>query len=208
MIRIITTALEKEADSLKMNPKTSQWMPAELNRKPTPKTPNVPPSDNPPFLMADDEKVNKEEEVTLPPSEPELVEPTPVEEELPPEEAVDVPEAVEPPPEAIPTPSEEPIEEAEPFEEVPDELTDLEKMNQSLSIMQKIERSLSEGYPLRIIYTTIKGHTTERTVRPDYFLVAKSTGNFVLIAWCELRNAWRGFIVDRIRAAKLENQNA
>lgn len=125
------------------------------------------------------------------------------------------PEQPEPQPEPLapeaPVPEEPETEEAPPapedeFEEVTEELSELDKMNYSLSIPQKIEASLSEGYPLRIIYTTLKGHTTERTIRPDYFLPAKTTGNMVLIAWCELRNDWRGFIVNRIRGAKLEQK--
>ena len=101
---------------------------------------------------------------------------------------------------------EDPFPEDE-FEEITEELTELDKLNMSLSIPAKLDKAMSEGYPLRIIYTTLKGHTTERTVRPDYYLPARTTGNWVLIAWCELRNDWRGFVVNRIRAAKLEAKN-
>lgn len=90
------------------------------------------------------------------------------------------------------------------FEEITEEETELDRLNYSLTIQQKIDKSLAEGNSLRIIYTTLKGHTSERTVRPDYYRPARTTGNWVLIAWCELRQDWRGFIVDRIRAAKLE----
>jgi len=108
-------------------------------------------------------------------------------------------------------PQPEPEEEApfpeDEFEEITEEKTELDRMNETFSIGQKIDAALAEGYPLRIIYTTLKGNTTERTVRPDYYLPARTTGNWVLIAWCELRQDWRGFIVDRIRAAKLEPKN-
>lgn len=106
-------------------------------------------------------------------------------------------EAPEAPEEQAPAPEEE-------YEELTEEETELDRLNKTYSIDQKIDASLAEGYPLRIIYTTLKGHTTERTIRPDYYLPARSTGNWVLIAWCELRNDWRGFIANRIRAAKLE----
>lgn len=103
-------------------------------------------------------------------------------------------------------PEEQPFPQDE-FEEITEETTELDRLNQTLGIEQKIDTALAEGYPLRIIYTTLKGHTTERNVRPDYYLPARTTGNWVLIAWCELRGDWRGFIVNRIRAAKLEPKN-
>lgn len=180
------------------------------------------PPDLGPFMMADDE-LEEMEEITpkgpapaQSPSKQPAPRPEEVEKALP-DEALDVPVAPVAPPE--PPPKEEilpgepivgPEEPEEPMdlEEVSDDPTELEKANQTLPIRQKIEKSLLEGYPLRIIYTTLKGHTTERTVKPDYYLYARTTGNMVLIAWCELRNAWRGFIVERIRAAKLEPKNA
>jgi len=165
------------------------------------------------FMLADDEPIEEMEEITpketspapaAPESEPEVAEPLP-------DEALDVPVAPTPPLEQPPT--EKPldpivgqpeVEEPLDLEEVSDEPTELEQANQTLPIRQKIEKALLEGYPLRIVYTTLKGHTTERTVLPDYYLYARTTGNMVLIAWCKLREAWRGFIVERIRAAKLE----
>jgi vacuolar-type H+-ATPase subunit I/STV1 len=115
----------------------------------------------------------------------------------------------EPEPKEIPEikKEEEPLFPEQEYEEITEELTKLDEMNRDLTIPEKIDRAMAEGYPLRIIYTTLKGHTTERTVIPDYYLPARTTGNWVLIAWCELRNDWRGFIVDRIRGAKLEAKN-
>lgn len=126
----------------------------------------------------------------------------------PPIENIDSPDIPVPEPQdnQSPQPNEDeqaPFPEDE-FEEIVEEDTELDKLNQTLPIQQKIDKALAEGYPLRVIYTTIKGNTTERTIRPDYYRPARSTGNWVLIAWCELRQDWRGFIVDRIRAAKLE----
>jgi hypothetical protein len=171
------------------------------------------PSDLGPFMMADDEPLDEMEEI-LPKDQPA---PPGNSADGVPDEAMDVPVAPTAPLQSAPMEdpfSGEPIvgpeepEEPLELEEVSDEPTELEQANQTLPIRQKIEKSLLEGYPLRILYTTLKGHTTERTVLPDYYLYARTTGNMVLIAWCELRNAWRGFIVERIRAAKLEPKNA
>lgn len=120
------------------------------------------------------------------------------EEILPPEQAEQMP-----PPEAPEEAEPSPFPEDE-FEEITEKENELDRMNATMPIGQKIDMAMSEGYPLRIIYTTLKGHSTERTIRPDYYRPAKTTGNWVLIAWCELRQDWRGFIVNRIRAAKLE----
>ena len=111
-------------------------------------------------------------------------------------------EALEPAGE-IPAPEPPPKPEDE-FEKIEVEPSELEILNQKLTIPQKVMRAISDGVPLRIIYTTLKGHSTERTVEPDYIHTAVTTGNRILIAWDHLRNAWRGFIVSRIRAAKLE----
>jgi hypothetical protein len=93
------------------------------------------------------------------------------------------------------------------FEEVIDEPTELDNLNMTLTIQQKIDKAIFDGHPLRIIYTTLKGYTTERTVDPDYYHAAHTTGNMILIAWCRLREGWRGFIISRIRAAKLEDSS-
>ena len=111
-------------------------------------------------------------------------------------------EALEPAGE-IPAPEPPPKPEDE-FEKMEVEPSELDVLNQTLSIQQKVMRSISDGTPLRIIYTTLAGHSTERTVEPDYIHSAVTTGNRILIAWDHLRNGWRGFILDRIRAAKLE----
>jgi hypothetical protein len=167
--------------------------------------------------LADEESI-PEGEISqpelAPKEEPELTStPEPIPEPKPvfPKPVPEIP-AGEIQPELEEEPEEEPTEEEpeieDEFEEVPEQLNELDDKNKTLNIAQKVDASMSEGYPLRIIYTTLRGHTTERTVRPDYYLPARTTGNWVLIAWCELRNDWRGFIVERIRAAKLEPKEA
>ena len=191
---------------------TGPFTPEEKERL---KVKEMPPEEIP---LADEEEIPAEEtEAEIPPEEfppgispedyEEIFPRIPAEEPLAPPEPPPVPEPKKPAemePEA--EPKEEPPFPEDEYEEITEELTDLDRLNQTLSIPAKIDIALAEGYPLRIIYTTKKGHTTERTVLPDYYLPARTTGNWVLIAWCELRNGWRGFIVDRIRAAKLEQK--
>ena len=194
MIRIIAQEID-ETD--KFEPPWARTAPAK------PSQPNVPLADE------DPEEFPSEDFTEILP-------------ELPREQARDQPPAetkspVQPPEPAIPPmPESSPLQEEEPpfpeeeFEEITEEPTELDRLNQSLSIREKLEAALAGKYEyaLRIIYTTLKGHTTERTVHPDYEMHAKTTGNRILIAWDELRSGWRGFIVDRIRAAKLESKNA
>lgn len=84
---------------------------------------------------------------------------------------------------------------------VPQEDT-YENENKTLDIPEKVWLSTNKNVPLRIVYTTLRGQTTERTVFPDHVHYAK--GHAILVAWCQLRNDWRAFIVDRISQAKLE----
>lgn len=128
----------------------------------------------------------------LPPEEPAVPGPTGPEDQ--------VPEAGELPPE-----EEVQFDPTAEYEQVVEQESELDKLNQTLSIPEKVDVAVRERQPLRIIYTTLAGHTTERTVDPDYRHVAM-TGHDVLVAWCRLRNDWRGFIVERIRAAKLEEK--
>jgi hypothetical protein len=74
---------------------------------------------------------------------------------------------------------------------------------EQLSVREKIHRSLNFMLPLRILYTSLAGLTTERTVHPDYVYWA-GTRRHILVAWDEMKNDWRAFVVDRIRDAKLE----
>jgi len=177
----------------------------KVKQMPDQTLPNVP--------MAEDEEIpSGEKYIQLQPGQDPQFSPEEFDEitpQAPPPEAPPIPE---PQPEEPALPEEEKKEEETPFpedeyEEITEELNELDRMNMSLSIQAKVDMALAEGYPLRIIYTTLKGHTTERTVRPDYYLPARTTGNWVLIAWCDLRGDWRGFIVNRIRAAKLEQKN-
>ena len=208
MIRIFAAELEPE-EVIPQRPispldKTKERIPNSM-----PTSENIP--------LADDESVPSGEAEGPQQFKPEPHPDFPPEEfeEITPQPPVNQP--AQPQPEDIPEPKPakpQPQEEEEPspfpedeFEEITEELTELDKMNATLSVPAKIDKAMAEGYPLRIIYTTLKGHTTERTVRPDYFLPARTTGNWVLIAWCELRNDWRGFIVNRVRAAKLEPKN-
>lgn len=121
-----------------------------------------------------------------------------------PETAPVLPTGPEPEPAGeLPQSEEQPFDPSTEFEKVIEQPSELDQLNSTMTIEEKVDMAIRERNPLRIIYTTIKGHTTERTVDPDYRHVSM-TGNDVLVAWCRLRNDWRGFIVNRIRAAKLE----
>lgn len=78
--------------------------------------------------------------------------------------------------------------------------------NAGLDVRGRIWRSMSGGDPLRIVYTSLAGLTTERTVHPDYVYWA-GTGRHVMVAWDDMRNDWRAFIVDRIRDALVEGRD-
>jgi predicted DNA-binding transcriptional regulator YafY len=54
---------------------------------------------------------------------------------------------------------------------------------------------------LRLLYRAENGEETERTVRP--VVLGYSDTNRVLIAWCELRQGFRHFRTDRMRAAEV-----
>lgn len=119
------------------------------------------------------------------------------------------PEAVKPLTEIPPPPGAEeaPVEPEKSFEEVEEEQSEIDKKNETLSVREKIWYALDHpGTPLRIVYTSLGSFTTERTVEPAYVYWA-GTHRHVLVAWCELRNDWRAFIVDRITQAKLEGSD-
>lgn len=111
-----------------------------------------------------------------------------------------VPQAEEPTP-VHPVPQPPPPSDPEQFlSEVVESRPPSPEADQELSVREKIRNSLANGLPLRIVYTSLGGYTTERTVHPDYVYFA-GTMRHVLVAWDELRNDWRAFIVDRIRNA-------
>ncbi|WP_348630094.1 WYL domain-containing protein [Mesorhizobium sp. M7A.F.Ca.US.006.01.1.1] len=56
----------------------------------------------------------------------------------------------------------------------------------------------------RLIYRAEEDKRTERTVWP--VVLGYSDTNCVLIAWCELRQAFRHFRTDRIEAAEILDQ--
>lgn len=87
--------------------------------------------------------------------------------------------------------------------EIPLPVSDLDQVNASLGIREKIFYSLNNTVPMRIKYLTLDGMSrTERTIHPDYVRFA-GTGRYVLIAWDELYGDWRAFAVDNIQEAIL-----
>lgn len=66
------------------------------------------------------------------------------------------------------------------------------------SVLRRLADAMGGGYPVAIRYTSLEGETTDRTIEPAYKWVAKSTGNEILTAFCELRGDWRSFVTDGI----------
>jgi hypothetical protein len=107
----------------------------------------------------------------------------------------EAPEAVRPPGGEQPEPYRE-FAEAPPPPTPPDP-------NEGFDIRGRIWKAMSGDGPLGIVYNSLAGLTTERTVHPDYVYWA-GTRRHVMVAWDDLRNDWRAFIVDRIMDARLE----
>ena len=55
------------------------------------------------------------------------------------------------------------------------------------------EQERADG-SLHIKYTDLEGNKTERTILPEREFTARTTGNRIVGAWCELREDWRSFI--------------
>ena len=64
-----------------------------------------------------------------------------------------------------------------------------------------LRTAMRDNHTVRIGYTDVKGATTERTIRPlgVFFWGATAT----LGAWCELREDFRNFRLDRIKSLEV-----
>jgi predicted DNA-binding transcriptional regulator YafY len=65
----------------------------------------------------------------------------------------------------------------------------------------KFRAAIRNGLKLRLRYRSAAGEDSERTVWPVILGLAETTR--MLVAWCELRQAFRHFRVDRIIAAEM-----
>lgn len=97
--------------------------------------------------------------------------------------------------------------------EIPMPGTEIDEINKEADVRRKIDYSMSNPnpatgsppFPLRIRYTTIDGNSlTERTIHPDYWYPARTTGRDILIAMDELSGDWRAFSIDNINEAMLQ----
>ena len=70
--------------------------------------------------------------------------------------------------------------------------------------MATLRDAIRKRVKLRLLYRAENGEETERTVRP--VVLGYSDTTRVLIAWCELREGFRHFRTDRMRAADLLDQ--
>ncbi len=100
-----------------------------------------------------------------------------------------------------PAPPEENFEELKPLKEEDQD----NKKEKELDLRGTIWKAMSNNLPLRMVYTSIKGLTTERTVYPDYIYWA-GTNRHIMVSWDTSKNDWRAFVVDRIRKAKIEEE--
>jgi predicted DNA-binding transcriptional regulator YafY len=64
------------------------------------------------------------------------------------------------------------------------------------AVPKKVERALETGRVLHLRYRDRNEHTTHRTVEPMALL--HGPRGWYLLAWCRLRNAPRGFLLDRV----------
>jgi predicted DNA-binding transcriptional regulator YafY len=64
------------------------------------------------------------------------------------------------------------------------------------AVPRKVERALEAGRVLHLRYRDRNEHTTHRTVEPMALL--HGPRGWYLLAWCRLRNAPRGFLLDRV----------
>ncbi|OYO00033.1 helix-turn-helix transcriptional regulator [Enemella evansiae] len=67
------------------------------------------------------------------------------------------------------------------------------------AVRRAVEQGIADRYALVLDYAAADGATSSRTVEPVGLLVAG--GHWYLVAWCRLRQAIRGFRLDRIAAA-------
>ncbi|MFI6469063.1 helix-turn-helix transcriptional regulator [Streptomyces sp. NPDC050516] len=70
----------------------------------------------------------------------------------------------------------------------------------SAGVLRTVELAVLERRLLRIRYADAAGCESSRLVEPGGLLCAE--GGWYLLAWCRLREAGRGFRLDRIRAAE------
>ena len=76
--------------------------------------------------------------------------------------------------------------------------------SQEVVDMATLRDAIRKRVKLRLLYRAENGEETERTVRP--VVLGYSDMTRILIAWCELRQGFRHFRTDRMRAADLLDQ--
>lgn len=63
-------------------------------------------------------------------------------------------------------------------------------------LLDRVHAACLECHPIRFAYTRLNGEPSERTVRP--LALYCWSGTWTVVAWCELRNDFRVFRLDRI----------
>jgi len=74
----------------------------------------------------------------------------------------------------------------------------------TIEIFQALQKAISKCQLVEIEYTSLSDETTDRLVEPFAFYSTKE--NWVLIAYCRLRETFRKFRIDRIQSIKLSRE--
>lgn len=83
-------------------------------------------------------------------------------------------------------------------------LSNLQRKRHS-SVLIRLEEAIIDGRMLRINYESIgKAETTTRDIEPR--ALYQTQGNWILIAYCRLRRAYREFRIDRMIELQLQNE--
>jgi len=75
----------------------------------------------------------------------------------------------------------------------------------SSSYLMTIQSSITSFQLLEIDYTSLQNKFTKRTVEP--FAIYSTQGNWLLIAFCRLRNEFRVFRIDSIKKITVKNEH-
>ncbi len=82
------------------------------------------------------------------------------------------------------------------LEEWPIYASDWHEIDASAVAPDLLRKAVRHSEKLRIAYTNAKGETSERTIMP--LAIVYYVGSIVVAAWCELRDDFRHFRIDRI----------
>ena len=80
-----------------------------------------------------------------------------------------------------------------------------EKESRSSTFLMTIQSAITDFRLIEIVYNSLQDEQTIRTVEP--FAIYSTKGNWIMIAYCRLREGFRAFRVDLIQKLSVQNQN-